>query len=142
MSATKYKLASIYKGIYLSKNKTTGDITKQIVRSNLVSIGDIRAKKKVTVSDLLTARNGIDLSGVTGSQTIENVNIGLDVSGYANFSDVSVNNLIAYNCITVPNLKVDKIDYVYQTKTICILQLCHPQLLAKIQMLLVLPHQC
>ena len=45
MSETRYKLATIYQNIYLSKNKTTGKITKQIIRSDLVSIGDIRAKK-------------------------------------------------------------------------------------------------
>ena len=65
MSETRYKLANIYRNIYLSKNKTTGKITKHINRSDLVSIGDIRAKKNIAISQDLICNGTITCNDIT-----------------------------------------------------------------------------
>jgi hypothetical protein len=65
-----------------------------LLRKTLTDIditGDLNLDNKLDVSGLFTTHGGINIDGIGDNNTIDNVNIGYDVSGKGSFTDLSCN---------------------------------------------------
>ena len=73
-----------------------------LLRKTLTDIditGDLNLDNKLDVSGLFTTHGGINIDGIGDNNTIDNVNIGYDVSGKGSFTDLSCNFFNANNFI-------------------------------------------